>query len=63
MLTLTSTNTTEDLKTIQARITALVRGLQTQPENAADYAEALEVQVLLLNEVIENLAQKPDTSQ
>ncbi|AFZ42338.1 hypothetical protein PCC7418_0089 [Halothece sp. PCC 7418] len=55
MLTLTRNNTTQDLKEIQARIAALVRGIQTQPDNAADYAEALEVQLLLLNEVIENL--------
>ncbi len=55
MLTLNRTSTTQDLKQIQARIAALVRGIQTQPDNVADYAEALEVQLLLLNEVIENL--------
>ncbi len=55
MLTSNRTSTTQDLKQIQARIAALVRGIQTQPDNVADYAEALEVQLLLLNEVIENL--------
>ncbi len=55
MLTSNRTSTTQDLKQIQARIAALVRGIQTQPDNIADYAEALEVQLLLLNEVIENL--------
>jgi len=49
--------TTQDLKQIQARIAALVRGIQTQPENVADYAEALEVQLLLLNKVIENISE------
>lgn len=55
MLTLNRTSTTQDLKQIQARIAALVRGIQTQPDNVADYAEALEVQLLLLNKVIDNL--------
>ncbi|MDR9403676.1 MAG: hypothetical protein RI580_09570 [Halothece sp. Uz-M2-17] len=50
-----SLNTTQELKEIQARIAALVRGLQTQPDNVADYTEALEVQLLKLNEIIENL--------
>ena len=55
MLTSNRTSTTQDLKQIQARIAALVRGIQTQPDNVADYAEALEVQLLLLNKVIDNL--------
>ena len=46
----------EELKTIQARIAALARGIQTQPENALDYAQALEVQLLLLDRVIHNLS-------
>ena len=48
----------EELKTIQARIAALARGIQTQPENALDYAQALEVQLLLLDRVIHNLSER-----
>jgi len=57
MPALTRTNTAQDLKQIQARIAALVRGIRTQPDNIADYTEALEVQLLLLDQVIENLPQ------
>jgi len=60
MLTLNRTSTTQDLKQIQARIAALVRGIQTQPDNVADYAQALEVQLLLLDEVIGNLPEDTD---
>jgi hypothetical protein len=60
MLTLTPPTTTQDLKHIQARIAALVRGIQSQPDNLADYVQALEVQLLLLNEVIENLSQESE---
>ncbi|NBD17950.1 MAG: hypothetical protein GVY04_18010 [Cyanobacteria bacterium] len=60
MLTLTRTSTTQDLKHIQARIAALVRGIQSQPDNLADYVQALEVQLLLLKEVIDNLPQESE---
>jgi len=49
---------TQNLKKIQARIAALVRGIQTQPDNALDYGEALEVQVFLLNQAIHDLSEK-----
>jgi hypothetical protein len=41
METISSTITIKDLKQIQARLAALIRGMQTHPENAADdYSEA-----------------------
>lgn len=51
-------NTIKDLKQIQSRIAALSRGIQTHPENAIDYGEALEVQLFLLSEVIQHLYQQ-----
>lgn len=45
----------QDLASIQARIAAVARGLQSNPDNAIDYAQALEIQVMLLNEVIYRL--------
>jgi hypothetical protein len=51
-------NTIQDLKHLQARLAALSRGIQTHPENAIDYGEALEVQLFLLSEVIQHLYQQ-----
>lgn len=45
----------QDLEYIQARIAAVARGLQIDPDNAIDYAQALEVHVILLSQVIHNL--------
>jgi hypothetical protein len=55
METISSTSTIKDLRQIQARIAALIRGMQTHPENADDYSEAMKVQLLLLDQVIERL--------
>lgn len=45
----------ESLKYIEARIAALTRGLQTNPENVLDYTEALEIIPFLLKNVISDL--------
>lgn len=51
----TNKDAKQDLEYIQARIAAVARGLQSNPDNAIDYAQALEVHVVLLNQVIHNL--------
>ena len=55
MPSITYTTQTEELRKIQARITALVRGIQSRPENALDYGEALEFQLFQLEQTIERL--------
>lgn len=51
----TQTDLTQELQYIQARIAAVARGIQSNPSNAIDYAQALEVQLILLNQVIHHL--------
>lgn len=55
MLHYTTPTPTQELQHLQARISAVTRGLQNNPDNARDYAQALEVQVMLLKEVIHRL--------
>lgn len=55
MLQFTTPTPTQELQHLQARIAAVTRGLQNNPGNARDYAQALEVQVMLLKEVIHRL--------
>lgn len=51
----TNKDAKQDLEYIQARILAVARGIQSNPDNAIDYAQALEVHVIMLNQVIHNL--------
>lgn len=55
MAQFTNINPTQELEHIQARIAAVTRGIQSNPDNASDYAQALEVQLMLLNQVIHRL--------
>jgi len=51
----TQTDPTQELQYIRARIAAVARGIQSNPDNAIDYAQALEIQLILLNQVIYHL--------
>jgi hypothetical protein len=51
----TNKDAKQDLEYIQARIAAVAEGIQNNPDNAIDYAQALEVNVILLSQVIHNL--------
>ncbi|QDZ38596.1 hypothetical protein FRE64_00740 [Euhalothece natronophila Z-M001] len=49
---------TKDLREIQARMAALVRGIKTRPENALDYGEALEFQLFQLSQLAQQRGNK-----
>ena len=51
-------NHTKSLRQIQARMTALVRGLKSRPENALDYGEALEFQLFQLSQLAKQRGQQ-----
>lgn len=46
------TSVLESLETIKSRLMALTEGLKTNPENTNDYAEALEVLSVMLEQTI-----------